>query len=71
MELNLSQLDPERKAFAWDWIKQNKPALAALINSAFVKTAQKGFSGEIIVDVSDSDLADMKKKFAEGPRVVV
>lgn len=71
MELNLSQLDAERKAFAWAWIKQNKPALAGLIDSAFVKTAQRSFSGEIIVNVSDSDLADMKEKFAKGSRVVV
>ncbi|WP_417550133.1 hypothetical protein [Methylophaga sp.] len=71
MDLNLSALDNERKAFAWGWIKENKPEVAALIESAFVKSAQKTFAGEIIINVSDSDLADMKEKFAKGPRVVI
>ena len=71
MELNLSRLDPERKGFAWNWIKENKPEVAALIESAFVKSAQKHFAGEIIVNVSASDLADMKEKFAKGPQVVL
>ena len=62
--VNLSRLSPDKKRFLWQWIKENKPALADLLTDTQFKDAQEVFSAEVIVDLKASELEDVKKKFA-------
>jgi hypothetical protein len=71
VRLNLSRLPPDKKQFAWNWIKQNKPALADLLQESFFKSAQEVFGGEIEVELEASEINDLKEKFAKGPQAGV
>jgi hypothetical protein len=71
VRLNLSRLPDEKKQFAWNWIKQNKPALADLLQDDFFKSAQEAFGGEIEVELKASEINDLKEKFAKGPQAGV
>lgn len=64
MWLNLSKLPPEKKQFAWQWLKQNKPDYAALVSQSDVILAQKTFAADISVPLEPHELADLKEKFA-------
>lgn len=64
MQVNLSQLPPEKKRFVWQWLQANRPELADLLSQPDVKDAQQTFSAEVIIELEASDLEDMKKKFA-------
>lgn len=64
IQLNLSKLSPEKKQFAWHWLKENKPEQANLLNDKAFKLAQKTFSGQVVIELEASEMEDMKKKFA-------
>lgn len=63
-QLNLSQLPPEKKRFAWQWLQENRPELAALLSQDDVRVAQEAFSAAVIIELEPSEIADMKRKFA-------
>lgn len=64
MWLNLSELPPEKKMFAWQWIKDNKPEYVDLLAQDDVKDAQKVFNASMSIPLEPSEIADMRKKFA-------
>ncbi len=64
MWLNLSQLPPEKKQFAWQWLQENKPDLAALLSLGDVRNAQKTFSSDISIPLEPHELADLREKLA-------
>ncbi len=71
VRLNLSRLPADKKQFAWNWIKQNKPALADLLQDDFFKSAQETFGGDVQVELEANEINDLKEKFAKGPQAGV
>ena len=53
--VNISRLPPNRKRAAWDWIQQNRPAQAELIQSDVVQQTLAVFNGEIIIEMEASE----------------
>lgn len=63
-QLNLSRLPADKKQFAWQWLQDNRPELAALVGGEFSKLAQKTFDADVTVELKPSEIEDMRKKFA-------
>lgn len=63
--VNLSKLPDKKKQFAWAWLQDNKPALAALLSQDDVRFAQKTFDADVIIELESSEIEALKKKFAQ------
>jgi hypothetical protein len=50
-QINISRLPTERKKKAWQWIQDNRPEQAALIESDHFQQMIKAFDGEIIIEM--------------------